>query len=207
LDVNNDGVVSAQDALQIINDINTNGSRLLPIPPDGDPSFGLFLDVDGDGSVLAQDVLEIISYLNTEQHGPPPPLSAGGELPAPGAEGEAVVQASPSAAGTSPDATGRGLVWDTLPSNAAPSSSPTPTWQGGDAIAITPTLDVNAGRPAATNAASLPPSMLGSTSRSADDAALLDLVAADAEPAILLDLESVLSVITADIARGQQRVL
>jgi hypothetical protein len=49
--------------------------------------------------------------------------------------------------------------------------------------------------------------MLGSTSRSADDAALLDLVAADAEPAILLDLESVLSVITADIARGQQRVL
>ena len=87
LDVDNNGRVEPSDALQIINDINTNGSRLLPIPPDSDPSFGLFLDVDGDGSVLAQDVLEIINYLNTEQHGPPPPLSAGGELPESGRRG------------------------------------------------------------------------------------------------------------------------
>lgn len=64
LDVNGDGFVSPIDALQLINEINDNGSYELPIPyvaPDVPPPY---LDVDGDGFIAPIDVLQVINHLN-----------------------------------------------------------------------------------------------------------------------------------------------
>jgi VCBS repeat-containing protein len=64
LDVNDDGDVSAIDALQIINDLNDNGSRALPDPPVNPPPPPPFLDVNGDGSISPADALVVINFLN-----------------------------------------------------------------------------------------------------------------------------------------------
>lgn len=97
LDVNNDGFVSPNDVLVIINDLNSSGPRELTgeVPPP-------FLDVTGDGNITSADALAIINFLNA------PP--ADGESALPGgiprrevapAEGEAPVSladVAPSAA-------------------------------------------------------------------------------------------------------------
>ena len=60
-DVNNDGLISSQDVLVIINEINRNearpldGSGLSPIP---------YYDVDGNRSIDPFDVLIVINYIN-----------------------------------------------------------------------------------------------------------------------------------------------
>jgi PKD repeat protein len=62
-DVDNNGRVEPQDVLVLINDINSNGARVLRERSPGDlPS--LFLDVDGNGQLSAGDVLEVINFLN-----------------------------------------------------------------------------------------------------------------------------------------------
>jgi hypothetical protein len=69
LDVNHDGLVSALDALIIINEINANGAHTLG-------SFAgtsrFFWDTSGDNFVSALDALQVINYLNSN------PLSSGG---------------------------------------------------------------------------------------------------------------------------------
>ncbi|MCA9122377.1 MAG: tandem-95 repeat protein [Planctomycetales bacterium] len=64
-DVNNDGSVSAVDALQIINDLNNNGSRVLPSQSGAPP----FLDVNNDGSVTPIDVLQVVNRINSAGSG------------------------------------------------------------------------------------------------------------------------------------------
>jgi len=62
-DVNNDGTVSPQDVLIIINYLNNIGPG--PVPPDavGPP----FRDVNGDDAISAQgDVLPLINFLNSQ---------------------------------------------------------------------------------------------------------------------------------------------
>jgi len=59
-DVNNDGFVTAVDALQVINDLNRDGSRVLPALPGGPP----FVDVNDDGSVTPLDALLVINEIN-----------------------------------------------------------------------------------------------------------------------------------------------
>jgi subtilisin-like proprotein convertase family protein len=61
LDVDHDGAVSPLDVLSIVNDINTFGSRQLPLnSPDTIPS----VDINGDGFVGPLDVLLVVNYLN-----------------------------------------------------------------------------------------------------------------------------------------------
>ena len=60
LDVSGDGFISPIDALQVINDLNQNGSRLLPAQPGGPP----YLDVNNDLNVSPIDALQIINFLN-----------------------------------------------------------------------------------------------------------------------------------------------
>lgn len=71
LDVNNDGQITAFDALAIINQLNSVGG------PSAVPKSGFirapFLDVDGNQLVTAIDVLQVINYLNLH----PNPSSAG----------------------------------------------------------------------------------------------------------------------------------
>ncbi len=62
LDVNGDGSVSPIDVLQVINDINVNGTRTLPYV--NNSTIG-FVDTNGDGTVSGFDVLLIIAYLNS----------------------------------------------------------------------------------------------------------------------------------------------
>ncbi|HJN07717.1 MAG TPA: dockerin type I domain-containing protein, partial [Pirellulaceae bacterium] len=59
-DVNNDDVVSAMDALLVVNDLNLNGPRALGARPDS----AHLLDVNGDLFVSTIDVLQIINRLN-----------------------------------------------------------------------------------------------------------------------------------------------
>ncbi len=65
LDVNDDDLITPLDALVITNDINANGSRVLPDPPISPPPPPPYLDVNGDGAVTPVDELLVINYLNT----------------------------------------------------------------------------------------------------------------------------------------------
>jgi hypothetical protein len=90
LDVDNDGVVSAQDALIIINQLNGTAQSASADAP-------RYIDVDGDGALTAMDALRVINFINN-----PASQSSGNALD--DAEGEAT-DASLSVAGeTSADA-------------------------------------------------------------------------------------------------------
>ena len=96
LDVNGDGVVTALDALLIINYLNAYGPGEVG---HGDPSFGY--DVNGDGMVTALDALLIINQLNqpatTGSTGTGEGEGAGrGEADRPDAEGSLHDKGSPS---------------------------------------------------------------------------------------------------------------
>lgn len=65
-DVNNDGIITALDALLIINEINAGGSRDLrgtnvPFPP--------YIDVTGDNLLSGIDVLQVVNYINANGGG------------------------------------------------------------------------------------------------------------------------------------------
>ena len=66
-DVSGDGFVSAIDALQLINFLNINGPRPLPLPPG--MTRPAFPDVDGNGFINATDALAVINYLNSRPAG------------------------------------------------------------------------------------------------------------------------------------------
>mgnify|MGYP006274053797 CR=1 FL=1 len=78
LDVNNDGNVTPVDALMVINDLNSLGSR--PLNNSGSPPP--YLDVNNDGSVSPLDGLLVINQLNSLGGG-------GGEAGGNGASGAA----------------------------------------------------------------------------------------------------------------------
>ena len=59
-DVNSDGVVSALDVLQVVNDLNEYGARALGARSTSAP----YLDVNGDFFVSTIDVLQIVNRLN-----------------------------------------------------------------------------------------------------------------------------------------------
>ena len=63
LDVNNDRYVSSIDALQVLNSINSIGSRRLSYPTSG-ASPPPYLDVNGDSFVSAIDALFVMNEIN-----------------------------------------------------------------------------------------------------------------------------------------------
>lgn len=66
LDVNNDGFVTAIDALLIINELNSGrGGKLNPPPPGNN----VFFDTSADNFVTAIDALLVINHLNTRPNG------------------------------------------------------------------------------------------------------------------------------------------
>jgi len=63
-DVNGDSIVAPRDVLLVINELNLNGFRQLPVPgPDFRPPP--FFDADGDGNIAPFDVLVIVNFLNS----------------------------------------------------------------------------------------------------------------------------------------------
>lgn len=69
VDVNNDGVISATDALIIINILNSSGGSLvLPAVASsrGPRSFPDYVDVNGDGNVGALDALIVINHIRRD---------------------------------------------------------------------------------------------------------------------------------------------
>ncbi len=71
--MNNDGDVSALDALLVINQLNrtgsdTNGTSGLP-SPDATAWANLYYDQNGDGQVSALDALRVINDLNRRGNG------------------------------------------------------------------------------------------------------------------------------------------
>ena len=60
LDVNADGFISPIDVLILVNDLNFNGSRTLPLSLPTPP----FLDPTGDGRIDPLDVLTVINFIN-----------------------------------------------------------------------------------------------------------------------------------------------
>ncbi len=85
LDVNDDGSVTALDALIVINHMNRHGIGSADTPPPAGSST--FVDVNGDRFITPLDVLIIINFLNQVQS---PPSGSGS------AEGEPVPPAPPS---------------------------------------------------------------------------------------------------------------
>ncbi len=69
VDVNGDGVVTAQDALTVINELNLRKVRVLPIA--GDNIFDMFgfMDTYSDGMITPQDALDVINHLNASRQG------------------------------------------------------------------------------------------------------------------------------------------
>jgi hypothetical protein len=94
LDVTGDLAITANDALQCINNINAFGSRLVAtlfsegegiLDVNGDNSSSAdpgFLDVNGDGLISAQDPLAIINYINAFGSGIPKASDGEGEAAA-----------------------------------------------------------------------------------------------------------------------------
>ncbi|MEY4568092.1 MAG: putative deoxyribonuclease RhsC, partial [Planctomycetota bacterium] len=62
VDVDGDSFINAMDALYVINDLNANGSRLLP---QNKPVGSKYLDCQGDGYASAIDALVVINHLNS----------------------------------------------------------------------------------------------------------------------------------------------
>ncbi|MDX1946758.1 MAG: DUF4394 domain-containing protein, partial [Pirellulaceae bacterium] len=74
-DVNNDGIVNAQDILAIISFMSEHGGPAAA--PTGDEAVGgLFYDVDNSGFVNVQDILGIINYM-AEHYTPPSDVPTG----------------------------------------------------------------------------------------------------------------------------------
>jgi len=76
LDVTNNGIVTAEDALQIINYINRSATSALKLPNPFLPSFAprpvgneAFYDVSGDEFATALDALLVINFLNHQSTG------------------------------------------------------------------------------------------------------------------------------------------
>lgn len=67
LDANHSGIVEPIDALVVINDINSNGSRVLGARPS--EFSGPYVDVNGDGSCGPLDALFVINALNRVEVG------------------------------------------------------------------------------------------------------------------------------------------
>ncbi len=65
-DVNNSGVVTPLDALQVINALNRAGSAVIQLSPPPTTSLPEYPDVDGDGRVTASDALAVIFRLNRD---------------------------------------------------------------------------------------------------------------------------------------------
>lgn len=63
LDVSGDGVISPLDVLLVFNEVNANGSRMLPQTPASGQVYP-YLDVSGDGFVSAIDALLVVNHLN-----------------------------------------------------------------------------------------------------------------------------------------------
>jgi hypothetical protein len=63
LDVNDDGMVTAVDALLVINELNSKKSHPL-LPPSGEQAPPPYLDSTGDNYLSAQDALWVINELN-----------------------------------------------------------------------------------------------------------------------------------------------
>ena len=64
-DVNNDGVVSPNDVLRIINKLNNEGAGELGQSDDPPP----YVDVNGDFNVTSNDVLQVINEINRQTSG------------------------------------------------------------------------------------------------------------------------------------------
>jgi len=64
--VNDDGWVTPIDVLIVINELNGNGSRELPIPPAPPLVPPPYPDVNGDLYISPIDVLQVINYLNRQ---------------------------------------------------------------------------------------------------------------------------------------------
>ncbi len=75
-DSDNDGTVTEDDALAMIDYLNANGSRMLAAPVPGD--VPLYLDASGNNRVTPLDVLLIISFLDQAGLWPPANLSLAG---------------------------------------------------------------------------------------------------------------------------------
>jgi hypothetical protein len=67
LDVDDKGTVIPLDVLLLINDINANKVRRLPVPPPVPGGPPPYLDVNGDGFITPLDVVIVINYLNSRQ--------------------------------------------------------------------------------------------------------------------------------------------
>lgn len=64
MDVNNDSLVSALDALLIIGELNARGGHDLPVPRIAPIGAANYFDVSGDNTVAAIDALRVIGKLN-----------------------------------------------------------------------------------------------------------------------------------------------
>jgi hypothetical protein len=68
-DVDNDRLVMPLDVLMLINEINADGPRSLPLVPQGLSRMPPYLDVSGDNFIAPSDVLLVINCINSRSAG------------------------------------------------------------------------------------------------------------------------------------------
>src|SRR5262249_36248500 len=73
LDVNGDGFIAPNDALAVVNFINSSGPG--PVPPNA-PFGPNYYDTNNDGFVAPNDVLFIINFINANPNGQGEPVAA-----------------------------------------------------------------------------------------------------------------------------------
>jgi hypothetical protein len=113
-DVNGDRLVSAIDALIVINELNARGNRVLPSPPTPKTPWS-FYDVNNDGRISAIDALVVINRLNSRS------LTAGEPQPPTDVSAAADSAASEPFSGerNGPDASASPLTGTTVTAQAA----------------------------------------------------------------------------------------
>jgi hypothetical protein len=132
VDVTNDGLITPWDVLTLINDINSHGARVLPVPPVPPHLPTAYLDVSGDNLFTPLDVLAVINDLNNF-----------GSRPV--AEGESFLWPSTAPAvfgGERGDEVNRGLLAAWLPVAAASPSALSIPWSDQHRSLIDPDADL-----------------------------------------------------------------
>ena len=137
--VNNDNLISPNDALIVINKLLTGFAGTLASPT----PFNPYIDVNGDGLLTANDALQVINYLNINGITSATPFSPGVATPGVATPGVVTPSVATSNSATSNSATSQAVTSSPATATAGTASSTAGVASAATATAASPALDFN----------------------------------------------------------------